>query len=102
MVRRDRFNTGTLLNLDRKPSFAIEAMVKTQWETDNGIIGAYTKTHDALGVISMRALILCPPPSFVGAAHYVPQGHAAEHTQAAINVRHFMKEIYGQARAARW
>lgn len=83
---------GEHVNVTDEMVARIETMVQTEWEADIEIIAAYTESHDAWEEISKRALTL-GRLSFLGAAHYVIQGLAAEHNQAAEIVRHFVKKM---------
>ena len=70
----------------------IETMVQPEWEADVEMIAAYMESHNAWDEISKHALTL-GRLSFVGAAHYVLQGLAAEHNQTAEIVRDFVKKM---------
>jgi hemerythrin-like domain-containing protein len=83
---------GEHINVTDEMVAHIETMVQTEWEADVEIIAAYTEAHDAWDEVFMRSLTL-GRLSFVGAAHYVIQGLAAEHNQAAEIVRHFVKKM---------
>jgi hypothetical protein len=83
---------GEHINVTDEMVARIETMVQTEWEADVEIIAAYTEAHDAWDEVSMRSFTL-GRLSFVGAAHYVIQGLAAEHNQAAEIVRHFVKKM---------
>jgi len=83
---------GEHINVTDEMVAHIETMVQPEWEADVEMIAAYMESHNAWDEISKHALTL-GRLSFVGAAHYVLQGLAAEHNQTAEIVRDFVKKM---------